>query len=109
MRTPVARALAAVAGVEERGGRVAALAGLDDVDAGALRPDFELLDGGGAEGIGCAEQDGAALGAEERSELAGGGGLAGAVDANHHDDFRWGGGVRDGAGDVVEDAQDFGL
>ena len=75
-------------GVEEGGGGVAALAGLDDVDAGAGGPDFKLLDGGGAEGVGCAEQDGAALGAIKRGELAGGGGLAGAVDADHHDDFR---------------------
>ena len=49
-------------GVEECGGRVAALFGLDDVDAGALGPDFELLDGGGAEGVGGAEEDCVALG-----------------------------------------------
>ena len=36
------------AGVVERGGGIAALAGLDDLDAGALGPDLKLLDGGGA-------------------------------------------------------------
>ena len=80
-------------GVEERGGGVAALAGLDEVDAGALGPDFELLDGGGAEGVGGAEQDGLAFAAVERGELAAGGGLAGAVDADHHDDFGRRGGM----------------
>ncbi len=49
------------AGVVERGGGVAALFGFDDLDVGALGPDFELLDGGGAEGVGGAEEDGAAL------------------------------------------------
>src|SRR6202044_3403466 len=39
-------------GVEERGGGIATLARLDEVDVGALGPDFELLDGSGAEGIG---------------------------------------------------------
>ena len=46
-------------GVVEDGGGVAALAGLDDLDAAAAGPDFELLDGGGAEGVGGAEEDGA--------------------------------------------------
>ena len=53
-------------GVVEDGGRVAALAGLDHLDAGAGGPDFKLLDGGGAEGVGGAEQDGAVLGADTR-------------------------------------------
>ncbi len=57
------------AGVVERGGGVAALLGLDDLDAGACGPDFELLDGGGAEGVGGAEQDGAVLGGEEAASL----------------------------------------
>ncbi len=61
--------------------------GFDDLDVGALGPDFELFDGGGAEGVGCAEEDGAALRGEVGGELSGGGGLAGAVDANHHDDL----------------------
>ena len=49
------------AGVEEGSGGVSALLGLDDGDARALRPDLELLDGRGTEGIGGAEQRGAAL------------------------------------------------
>jgi len=36
------------------------LVGFDDLNVGALGPDFELFDGGGAEGVGGAEQDGAA-------------------------------------------------
>ena len=44
--------------VEERCRGIAALPGLDESDAGALRPDLELLDGRGAEGVGGAEQDG---------------------------------------------------
>ena len=57
----------------------------DDVGAGALAPDFQLLDGGGAEGVGGAEQDAVALGLEAGGEFADGGGLAGAVHAHHQD------------------------
>ena len=76
------------AGVVEGGRGVATLLGFDDLDAGALGPDFELLDGGGAEGVGGAEQHATVLGGEVRGELARGGGFAGAVDPDHHDDFR---------------------
>ena len=48
-------------GVEESCGGIATLTGLDEVDVGTLRPDFQLLDGGGAEGVGGAEEDGAAF------------------------------------------------
>ncbi len=95
--------------VVERGGGVAALAGLDEVHAGALGPDFELLDGGGAEGVGGAEQDGLAFAAVHGGELAAGGGLAGAVHADHHDDLGRRGGVRDGRVDRGEDAEQLGL
>ena len=49
------------------------------------------------------------LAAEERGELAGGGGFAGAVDADHHDDFGRCGGRGVGAGDAVEDGFEFEL
>ena len=87
--------------------------GFDDLNIGALGPDFELLDGGGAEGVGCAEEDAACWsvfsGGEVGGELAGGGGLAGAVDADHHDDLGRGGRMPDGAGDAVEDMLEFGF
>ena len=81
---------------------------LDEINVGALGPDFELLDGGGAEGVGGAEQHAAAFAGVEGCELAGGGGLAGAVYADHHDDLgrRW---RCDGLGDGVQDAEDLGL
>jgi len=85
------------------------LLGFDDVDVGAAGPDFELLDGCGAEGVGCAEEDGSALCGEEGGELAGGGGFSGAVDADHHDDFWRCGGVCDGAGYAVEDLLELGF
>ncbi len=69
IRTLRVAGLGGGAGVVERGGGVAALFGLDDLDVGALGPDFELLDGGGAEGVGGAEQDGAALRGEVAASL----------------------------------------
>ncbi len=48
-------------GVVEHRCRVAALFGLDHLNAGARGPDFKLLDGGGAKCVGSAEQDGVAL------------------------------------------------
>ena len=99
--------------VVECGGGVAALLGFDDLDVGALGPDFELLDGSGAEGVGGAEEDGARRpifsGGEVGGELAGGGGFAGAVDPNHHDDFGRSSGMLDGAGYAVEYLLQLGL
>ena len=96
MSSAMLRALAAVAGVVKDGRGVAALAGLDHFDAAAAGPDFKLLDGGGAEGVGGAEQDGLVLGAIPGGELAAGGGFAGAVDADEEGDFGRGGGVATG-------------
>ena len=45
--------------VEEHGAGIAARALADHVGLGALAPDFQLLDGGGAEGVGGAQQHGA--------------------------------------------------
>ena len=52
-------------GVEQDGCGIASGFGLDHLGAGALSPDFELLDGGGAESVGGAEQNGLALRAED--------------------------------------------
>ena len=49
---------------------VAALARLDKIDAAAFGPDLKLLDCGGTEGVGGAEQDGFILRAEVGGELA---------------------------------------
>ena len=50
-----------------------------------------------------------ALAAELGGELAAGGGLAGAVDADHHDDFGRGWRVGDRFVDGVEDVEDLGF
>jgi hypothetical protein len=50
------------------------------------RPGFELLDRGGAVGVGGGDHHRQAqLGSQMPSQLADRGGLAGAVDADHHD------------------------
>jgi hypothetical protein len=80
--------LGGMEGVEDDGARVGALRLADDLGLSALGPNFELLDGGGAEGVGSAEQDGFAVVLQALGEFADGGGFAGAVDADHHDDPR---------------------
>src|SRR5580704_14941739 len=90
--------------VEERGGRIASLFGLDQRDAGALSPDLELLDRSGAEGIRRAQQYRSALAPEERRELATGSRLAGAVDTDQKDDLWWCRSVANGRVHRVEDA-----
>ena len=55
---------------------------------GALAPDLELIDGGGAKGVAGRQHHLAAFGAEFRRELADGRGLAGAVDADNQDHER---------------------
>ena len=72
--------------LEGDAGGVGALRAAHDVDADALAPGGELLDGGGAERVGRAEGHGEVLGDEDAGELADGGGLAGAVDADDEDD-----------------------
>ena len=74
--------------VEHDGARVGPLLLADDVDAGARAPDFELLDGGGAEGVGGAEQHRAAFGLDIAGEFADGGGLPRPVHADDHHDGR---------------------
>ena len=75
-------------GVIDDGGGVGALVLADDVAVGALRPDLELVGRGGAEGVARAQEDLFALVAQLVRELADGGGLADAVDADDEDDRR---------------------
>ena len=51
------------------------------VGADPVAPRLQLVGGGGAEGVGRAEHHVLVVGDEHAGELAGGGGLAGAVDA----------------------------
>ena len=75
--------------VEGDGGGVGAvLLGAHGRDADTRAPRLELVGGGGAEGVGCAEQHLAVLGDENAGELADGGRLAGAVDADDEDHGR---------------------
>ena len=82
--------------LEGHAGGVAALGAADDLDADALAPGGELVDGRGAERVGRAERDREVLGDEDAGDLADGGGLAGAVDADDEDHAR----VAVGAGDL---------
>ena len=62
--------------------RVGAAVALDDGNTGALAPHIELLDGGGAEGIGRTDHDILAAGSHGARNLADRRGLAGTVDAH---------------------------
>ena len=74
--------------VEHHRGRIGAVSRADHIDAGALRPDLELFDGGGAEGIGRADQRRLAPLLEQVRQLADRRRLAGAVDADDQRDLR---------------------
>ena len=75
-------------GVEHHGGRIGALARAHHVDAGARRPDLQLLDRGGAEGVGGADQRRAAFALQQVGQLADRRRLAGAVDADNQRHLR---------------------
>ena len=74
--------------VVEHGRRISARLGANHFGAGALSPDFKLLDGCGAESIGRAKQNCLAVGTKDLRQLADGRGLARAVYADHQNDFR---------------------
>ncbi len=74
--------------VKYHGGRIRALVVLDDVHTGAVRPDLQLVDGGGTERVGGSEDDLFALGFEVGRHLSDGGGLADAVYADDEDHGR---------------------
>jgi len=73
--------------VEEHGRGIAARLCFDHLGAGALSPNFELLDCGGTESIGGAEQDVLALRAKDLRELADGRRLSCAVDSDYENNF----------------------
>ena len=103
----VGAALAAAGdGVEGDRAGIGALGALDELDVGALGPALELLDGGGAERVGGADDDLLAERvAQVPGELADRGRLAGAVDADDEDHRRIGADVDRvvaGAGELGE-------
>ena len=73
-------------GLEGHARGVAALGAAHDLDADALTPGGELVDSGGAEGVGRTEGHRQVLGDEDPGDLADRGRLAGAVDADDEDD-----------------------
>ena len=75
-------------GVEDYSGGVGAGFLLDDFHPIALRPDFELFDGGGAEGVCGTEDNAASVLAQAIGELADAGGFAGAVYADNKNHAR---------------------
>jgi hypothetical protein len=72
-------------GVEEHRAGVAAATLADHFRAGALAPDFKLLDGRRAKRIGRAQQHRAPFIVEPLGQLADGGGLARAIHSHHQD------------------------
>ena len=83
-------------GLEGHAGGVAALRAAHHLDADAVAPRGQLVDGRGTERVGRAQGHREVLGDEDPGDLADGGGLAGAVDADDEDDA----GLAVGAGDL---------
>lgn len=81
----------ALHGLVADGGGVGAVWAEVDGDFEPGSPEAELLDGGGAEGVGGGEEDGVFAGLEKGGEFGGGGGFACAVDAGEEDDAGGGG------------------
>src|SRR5580658_9032036 len=75
--------------VENHRGRVGARFLFDHFDAGATRPDFELFDGGGTEGVGGAEDYCCSFFLQAVGEFADGSSFARAVDADYEEDARF--------------------
>ena len=83
------RGLGGFAGVVRDGGGIGAHLVLDDLHADAIRPDRELIDGRGAEGVAGADHHLLVhLVLQQPGELGDAGGLARAVDAGDEDDRR---------------------
>ena len=92
--------------VVDDGARVRARGVGDHRHLGPVRPDPELVDGGGAERVGGGEDDRATFGGVATRELADGRGLAGPVDADDEDHRRAAGDRRARApGEVARDEQ----
>ena len=73
--------------IEQHRRRIAARLVLDDLNASAISPDFELLDRGRAKRVGRSQQHALALRAQRVSQFAGRSGLAGAVHADDENDL----------------------
>ncbi len=86
MTVSASRATPSLDRLERDARGVGALGTADHLDTDPLAPGGELVDGGGAERVGCAEDHVAVLGDEDPGDLADRGRLAGAVDADHQDD-----------------------
>ena len=94
--------------VVDDAGRVAAFLAGDDRRLDPVAPDLELLDRGGAEGVAGGQQHAIILLLQQMAELADGGGLARAVDADDEDDVRAGEAPDvERLGDGREDLLDF--
>src|SRR5205085_12261206 len=74
--------------VEHHRRAVAALGSGDDGHPDPVRPDLELADRRGSEGVAGGEEDSIILLEQPMGELGDGGGLAGAVDADDQDHLR---------------------
>ena len=68
------------------GSGIRILYGFDDLHVELVGVDAELFDGSGPEGVACRQYDAASLLLQPVGDLGDGGGLAGAVDADEHDD-----------------------
>lgn len=79
---------------------------VEDFDADFLAEGLKLLDGGGAVGVGGGEEDALALAAQEFGEFGGGGGFAGALQADEHKKARLGA-VEGERGDRAEGGDEF--
>src|SRR5262249_25559796 len=93
--------------IEGNRGRVGAWRLLNHVDAGAIAPDLELFDRGGAKGVRGRDDHVAALGLEPGRQLGDRGGFPHTVNPHHHDDQRRLAGIRGRARGSLEDACDF--
>ena len=80
-------------GVKHHGSGVGPLLVFDKGHPGPVRPDLQLLDGSGPEGIRRPQDDGLALSLQAGGQLADGGGLAHPIDADDQDDGGLGAGV----------------
>ena len=69
-------------------GRVRAVSSGNDLDLHTLAPELELFDRSRAKSVTGRQEGGLSARFDQRGELGGGGGLAGAVDANHRDHRR---------------------
>ena len=81
-----ATCLGSINGIIDHRCRIRTLGVLDDIHAGTLRPDFQLVDGSCTECIRSGNQNLLALGFQLMAQLADGGSLSGTVDAddNHN-------------------------